>query len=267
MLICPKCNQQQDSGKFCGVCGEQVITIADGQDHSTQQQEVRTASEQAAVTTASEITSSKFKEGVSHYWSYFLNLLKNPTQAFALTEKHFTNSLITLALFALIYSLSIYFLANSLVRSFGGYFVQSVPFFELTTRLIFGVIIMLAITFGSSFVMIKIAKNQESFQTVIAQYGSILVPFTGLNLVAMLGGLMGSIELTLFPLALSFILVFIFIPVLFVYEKASNINIKGQKVYLSLATIVLISLILYILGDVVFSNIINDLEENLYPVF
>ncbi|QGS69448.1 hypothetical protein CV093_17655 [Oceanobacillus sp. 143] len=115
--------------------------------------------------------------------------------------------------------------------------------------------------------MIRFAKNQETFKTIIAQYGSIIVPFTALNVVAMLGGLIGSYQLTFIPLVISVIFTFTFVPVLFVFEKVSNINKNGQKVYLSLATIVLISLISYILGDALLSSLVEDIEDLLYYVW
>ncbi|MBP2077040.1 hypothetical protein [Oceanobacillus polygoni] len=265
MLICPKCNFQQESGKFCGACGEQVIESDEGQTQSPQQ-EVRAGFEQAATATAIQPSASAIKSGVSHYWSYFLNLLKNPTHAFASTEKHFVSGLITLGLFAIIYAFSLYFLASTIARSLGGFFSVTIPFFDLTSRLIFGVILSFAITFGSAFAMTKLAKNQESFKTLLTQYGSIIVPFTALNVVAMLGGIIGSIELTIVPLILSMIFAFVFIPVLFVYEKASKVNPNGQKIYLSLATVVLITIISYILGELLFSSIIEDVERILYRV-
>ncbi|RDW15346.1 DUF6574 domain-containing protein [Oceanobacillus chungangensis] len=267
MLVCPKCNNHQESGKFCGVCGEALQQVR-SEEQSSESIEHSALSQGAAVLESqSQPTASAIKSGVSQYWSYFLSLVKNPTRAFQSNEKHYLNGLITLALYAIIFSLSIYFLTNSVMRSFGGFFGESVPFFALVSRIVVSVIITFVITFGSAFAMIKLAKNQDSFKIIIAQYGSIIVPFTALNVIAMLGGLIGSYQLTFIPLLISLVFTFTFIPVLFVFEKVSKINANGQKVYLSLATIVLISFISYILSDALLSSLLEDIEELLYYVW
>ncbi|WP_249870445.1 DUF6574 domain-containing protein [Oceanobacillus saliphilus] len=264
MLVCPKCNNHQESGKFCGVCGEAVQPVArEAIVNGTIQEPVGSSGSAQAATMEVQPTVAAIKSGVSQYWSYFLSLVKNPTRAFQSNEDHFANGLITLALYAVIYSLSIYFLANSIMRSFGGFFSESIPFFALNSRIVLAVILSFAITFGSAYAMMKIGKNQESFKTIIAQYGSIIVPFTALNVIAMLGGIISSIQLTFIPLIASVIFAFLFIPVIFVYEKLKN---HQQKVYLSLATIVFIFIISYVLGDVLLSNLLNDIENILYYV-
>jgi len=266
MLVCPKCHHQQDSGKFCSVCGESIspaVTNDQQSNQSMQQKEKDIAQEQTAASVTAQPTVSDIKSGLSNYWSYFLRLVKNPTYGFISNEKHFVNGFITFGLYAIIYSLSIYFLTNSITRSFGSY-MDSVPFFPVISRLTFAVIISFVITFGSAFVMTKLAKNQDSFKSLIAQYGSVLVPFTALNFIAMLGGIIGAIQLTLIALFISVTFTFIFVPVLFVYEKASNVNPQGQKIYLSLATIVLIVFISLLLADAIFLNIIEGIEELFY---
>lgn len=276
MLVCPKCNHQQDSGKFCGVCGT-AVQAADSEQlpNDNVEEEVRSGSpeqdiqsegaastSQTAATAEPQVqeTSEVIKNGLSQYWSYFLTMVKNPSRAFDANENQFVNGLVTLGLYAVIFSLSLYFLANSLMRAFNNWFDTSVPFFDVNARLVFVAIIFFVITFGSAFIMIKIAKNQQSFKTIIAQYGSIVVPFTALNVIAMIGGLIGSIQLTMSSIFLSASLTFVFIPVLFVYEKVSSSNRSNQKIYLSLATILLITLISYILHDALIVNLIEEIE-------
>lgn len=271
MLVCPKCSNQQESGKFCGVCGTAVkpVVMEDlsvGSNHAEEVSENNTENIQQDVVNPTpnesvQPTAEAIKSGLSQYWSYFLSLIKNPSRGFQVNENNFVNGLVTLGLYALLFSLSLYFLANSLVTTFSGGYLDGVPFFAVVSRLVFLMIIFFVITFGSAFVMIKIAKNQDSFQTIIAQYGSIIVPFTALNVIAMLGGLIGSAQLTGVMLLLSLAFTFTFTPVLFVYEKVSILNKNGQKIYLSLATIILISLICLILGDALIVNLIDNIDD------
>lgn len=286
MLVCQNCNNQQDDGKFCGVCGgaveemvasteqpnENVEQVAgnDPVNESIEQESVNVSASQGAATveTQAQPTAEAIKSGLSNYWSYFINLIKNPSRAFQTGENQFINGLITLGLYALLFSLSLYFLANTVMNTFGGWYSdESIPFFSVVSRLFIFAIIILGITFGSAFAMIKIAKNHESFKTIITQYGSVIVPFTALNVIAMLGGLIGSIQLTMYSLLLSVLFTVTFIPVLFVYEKVSAISKNGQKIYLSLATIIMISLISFILGDALLMNLLESIDDTLYYLF
>ncbi|PAV28300.1 hypothetical protein CIL05_16825 [Virgibacillus profundi] len=271
MLICPKCNNQQESGKFCGVCGGTLQPVQNSEvsgNESIKQAPVNSTVNQAAATVTNQQqqgqqTTTALKSGLAQYWAYFLSLIKNPTQAFNSNENHFVNGLVTLVLFAITFSLSLYLLANSFMKAaLGGFMSTGLPFFAVNSRLVFVAIIALVISFGSAFIMIKTVKNQESFKAIIAQYGSLFVPFTALNIIAMVGGIMASIQLTVFPLVLSTSLSLVFLPVLFVYEKASKINNQGQKVYFAFATILLISLIYYIFGESILTNMVEDLERN-----
>ena len=286
MLECPSCNHQQGTGKFCGVCGtamqsqqaadnsnqqstrEEEAPQANTQQVNVQIESETTAKSDPAVATIegnAQPTADTIKEGLNHYWSYFLSLLKNPARAFQSSEKQFTNSLITIGLFALFFSLSIYFLGNSLYKTFGGGWIgESLPFFSIVSRLFFFALILIVLTFGSALAMTKLAKNQDSFKKIITEYGSIYVPFVALNLVAVIGGLIGSYQLTFFSLAISVVMTFSYVPVLFVYEKVSEINRNGQKIYISLATILLISFICFFLADALLMDFISQIEELTY---
>ncbi|MEJ8766874.1 Yip1 family protein [Oceanobacillus sp. HCA-5259] len=283
MLVCLSCNHQQEAGKFCGVCGAAMQSQNDV-DNSNQQsrrgeepsqanttegnaqveQQTTAKSNPAAATIEgnAQPTADAVKEGLNHYWSYFLHLLKNPARAFQSGEKQLTNSLINIGLYALFFSLSIYFLGNSLFKSFGGSWMsESLPFFRIVPRLFFFALILIAITFGSALAMTKLAKNQDSFKKIIAEYGSIYVPFVALNLVAVLGGLIGSYQLTFFTLVISLVMIFSYVPVLYVYQKASEVNPNGQKIYFSLATVLLISFICFLLADAVLMDFISQIED------
>ncbi|WP_121616367.1 hypothetical protein [Virgibacillus halodenitrificans] len=262
MQTCPNCNQTQNAGKFCGNCGE----ILQDNNQNSAISDTNPTVEQAATTvnTQTQQAVSTAKDGLTQYWSYFLSLLKNPTTAFQTDERHLINGLITIILFAITASLSIYFLANSLFKATMGGFLDAntnLPFFAINARLTFIMIITLAIAFGSILGMVKIVHKQSSYKNLLTQYGSLLVPFTGLNVIAMIGGLTASIKLTLFPLVISSSLSFLFIPVLLVYEKASKVDNQGQKVYLSLATAVLIIIISYFIGSTVLDNMMEDIDD------
>ncbi|GAB3056291.1 DUF6574 domain-containing protein [Virgibacillus ainsalahensis] len=276
MLVCPKCNNEQESGKFCGVCGTELQasgqTVAPDAHQSVQQPQGNLAQDQAAAGAApvqtqqtpsqSADAAQNVKNVLGDYWAYFLELIKNPTRAFNQTENHFVNGLITLGLYVIAFSLSIYFLLSSMYNATIGSFTDtSVPFFSVTFNMILLSVVAIALTFFSAFAMIKAAKHPISFKLLVSQYGALLIPFTALNVISMLGALIGSVILTTVPLGISGVLTLLFVPVLLVYEKASQVNKQGQNIYLSLATVVLITIGFFIISDVIVSSILDRLPS------
>ena len=278
MLTCSNCGTKQNSGKFCEECGgplemEQTAVTADTTVPVNPPSE---GAQQSAATSTSAVNAEQgtkqtqetveaIKGGLSNYWSYLLELVKNPTTAFQTGTNNFVNGLVTLILFAVTYSLSLYWLANSFFKNtFGGFMEESLPFFEINSRLVIGIIIILAITLGSVFAITKLAKHTDGFKTILAQFGSLVAPLLALNLIAIIGGLSSSVALTMIPLVISNILAFAIIPVLYVYEKSSQVNNKGQKVYHSFLVLIMITVITYILGNSILSNTFEELEDILY---
>lgn len=208
-------------------------------------------------------TMVKVQSGLSNYWAHLVTVLKNPTKAYQLTDKQMTYGLVTMFLYALTFSLSIYFLANSFYKSLGGLFgaPESLPFFGLNARFIFGVIIVLAIAIGSMIAMMKIIKHTDNVKVILSQYSGFIVPFLALNLVAIIGGLASSPTFTMIPLLLSNLFVVVIIPVIYVYEKSASMNPNGHKVYHSFATVGLILIATYILSNMVLSKLFDEIEQ------
>lgn len=288
MLVCPNCNHQQEEGKFCGECGTETVesTVSAGEKvdsikEETSQEDLSASVESQPIAqeqTAATIEQSNVntqqtvevtKQALGQYWDYVLLLLKNPSRAFNLNMNYFVYGLVTIGIYAIAFSLSLYFLGNSYYKKFAGIWSEtsSLPFFEINSRMVFFMIICMAILFFSAFIVIKLAKSSLDFKTLIAQFGGLIVPFASLNVIAILGGLIGSLPITLIPIYLSVLFVFIYIPVVFTYEKVSQVNNQGQKVYFSLLTVILIIVFSMILSDVVIVNMLENLEEIVPSLF
>lgn len=294
MLICSNCSHQQESGKFCGGCGaplqatptherqepsmvgevpvppEQSDAVPNDQApvkhaapmYTNSEQQAQHTYQRAGMEAAPDRPNSEaLKNGFGNYWTYFMNLLKNPTRAFQFGESQFAQGFATIGLYAVLFALSIYFLMDSLTGFAGGFI--SLPFFPTFISQLIVAGILFLISFGSACIMIKFAKSQESIKSLIAQLGGVLVPVTALNAIAMLGGLIGSMQLTIFAIIISVTLAFSYIPVLVVYEKVGKANPGGQKVYFSLATILLITAISYLLGRAVLADIFDSIIDML----
>jgi len=310
MLVCQNCHYEQDSGKFCGICGgplkeatgaegavgtdgggdarandEVGATVRDDQAPSPgsgESQQHQGVNETGGVQTGSGITpppaaatqaagshdtGESIKNGLTSYWQFIMEMIKNPTKGLQSDDRYLIHALVTVALFAIIFSLSIYSFLNSLVSTYVSPYMSmlgesnSLPFFQINSRLVFYALIVLAITFFISFAIAKLGKNTDSFQVIVSQYGSLFVPLVALNLIALLGGLMGSIGLTVAPLVIAASLAVSYVPILYVFEKSAVADNNGQRVYLAFATFVAISLVFYIFGRSVMIDLLRNIAE------
>lgn len=329
MLVCKNCQNEQESGKFCGICGGPLEEAggsggaaaggsagagsaggtggngasaggsavasgdasaagsggADGSasaetagsgeiaQQQAAQEAAATGGAQAGAGSAAPVataqaaggsdTTESVKNGLASYWQFIVEMIKNPTKGLQSNDRFFIHGLVTIALFAITFSLSIYFLVNSLAKPFMLYSDESasLPFFQINSRLVFYMLIVLAITFFVAFGIAKLAKNADSFSVILAQYGSLFVPLVALNVIALLGGLIGSIGLTIAPLILATSLAISYVPILFVFEKATVVDNNGQRVYFAFATFAVISIVFYIFGKSFVLDLLANVEN------
>lgn len=283
MLVCPNCKNEQEIGKFCGKCGtETVVGVEQVEQQVTETKEANSqvsvstqsapeaidhhqtaaAIEQPNINTQEKVEATK--QVLGQYWNHFLHLLKNPSRGFTLNTNHFIYGLVTMGIYAIAFSLSLYFFVQSYLSNipFSGMLVD-LSFFKTNFNLIISIIIFIAVAFFSAFIVIKIAKSSLDFKTLVAQFGGLLIPFVALNVVAILGALIKSTVITLIPLFISSGFVFIYLPVVFAYEKVNQINSQGQKIYFSMMTVALMIVFSLILTEVVISKLIGDLTDQL----
>src|SRR5690606_36924088 len=118
-MKCPNCQHEQDTGKFCGKCGTAMIvnnggvaanTAPPAQD-STAQFTAATPGTAAPVYQAPAEPNQHVEEVKAtskQYWSYFLQYIKKPGSIVERPDGQMVNALITLGIFALIFSMAIY---------------------------------------------------------------------------------------------------------------------------------------------------------------
>src|SRR5690625_1363478 len=123
------------------------------------------------------------------YWEYFLTLLKNPSYAFQLQEDKFVFGIVNAVLFAITFSLSIFFTINVLYKSsvgmvtgmFGGE-SSGLSVFSVALPIILFVFVLLVAAFAVIVVMEKSTLKQNTYKQLFAQYNGLLVPFIAINL-------------------------------------------------------------------------------------
>ncbi|MGM8215842.1 hypothetical protein ACLIA0_09760 [Bacillaceae bacterium W0354] len=276
MLVCSKCNSTQESGQFCGVCGGQLVeqneTVQNvdvqnvAPQNNVEQIQMNHQPNQQAPTQQPNETVENVKKELSNYWNYFLNFLKQPTKALNTNDQNFVNGLITLILYAFTFGLSLYFLINGLYKEMSSWFGvgESAPFFSITFRVMFFVALLVLSGLVSAFVMLKVAKVNTSIQTLVAQYGSLAVPFLTVNLLAVLTALASAEQLTTMLLMGGYLLFVFVTPALLVFEKATQVDVNGQRFYYSIGTVVITSVLVYILFDFVISSFLDKIGYNMF---
>jgi len=266
MLQCSNCDHKQDSGKFCEACGQPVVPQQTNEpENSTIQQKnsghaSQTAKEDTGLYTSPDNkndnndTAEAMKTTLHNYWHFFIYLLKNPAHSFSLKENHFVNGLITIGLFVVLLPLGGYFFLN---------IAGEVPF-SMVFALIFVLLIILAIVFFSAFAMIKVSKHPDSIKLLLTQFAGLLTPAVLLNGIVLFGGIVKSGTLLLIPAILALVYTISYVPVFLVYEKSSEVQPQGSKIYVSFLTVIIISILFYILGETIATNMLNNVLDQLF---
>src|SRR5690606_33266406 len=81
----------------------------------------------------------------------------------------------------------------------GGFFEQGVeglPFFSLTIRIFFVILLLFLSGLVANFAVLKLAKNEISFQSLLAKYTGIAVPYTAFFVVLALVSLLGMFTIS-----------------------------------------------------------------------
>src|SRR5690625_816289 len=252
MLVCSNCNNKQESGQFCANCGGELVLQEGAEEAAATQQ--ATAQPNQEQTQQPNPTVEKAKKELSNYWNFILDYIKAPTKGLNAPSNLMIFGIITLALYAITYSLSNYFIANSAFRGF-----YSIPFFETFFQNFLLVLVLILAGIVSAFIMVKVAKVNASFQDIVAQVGSLSTPYLAINLVAIITSLAGLVAITNTLLLIGFFLLIVLTPTLLVFEKTTQANVNGQRYYYSVGTVLLIFLFNYIVFRFIFESIVSDI--------
>ncbi len=259
-LICPNCNHENQSGKFCERCGNNLANGASSQVAATSESTRIPASNQYLETT---------KAISKQYFSYFVQVLKKPySSSKSVGSEHFVNGIITMCLYALIIPLMFYFALKGILAdmsSFGSsLFGEDVdvkpPFGDIVVKPFFAYLIFILLVTTFSFVAVKLGRIQTNFKEVTARFGSFLIPFVLILLIALI---MCFLKIKLF---LAFLL-FGFIGSVFIVPPLVIASFKQKSyegldtIYGALLTYILTFIAIGIMGDMLFESIKSGLAE------
>ncbi|SER71397.1 hypothetical protein [Psychrobacillus sp. OK032] len=112
----------------------------------------------------------KIKEKSKVYRTYFVQQFKNPSRAFEQGEKDFSNGLISILLFAIVYTVSLYLVVNR------NYFGESLGFFPFFFQIMLLVFLLFGIAVFALFIPNNFFGSPNSLKTIISFYGGQLSP-------------------------------------------------------------------------------------------
>ncbi|WP_173915380.1 zinc ribbon domain-containing protein [Halobacillus sp. Marseille-Q1614] len=232
-MKCPQCQNEQSSGNFCGVCGSALSGEV-------------VASQSTALVTVEQ--GSKDSAGkMKMYWDNSLLFLKQPLEAFRVSESGFAQGVATLLLYTLAFSLSIYFLANSLIKvmTFGFGEPERLPFFETSSKIFIYSFVGVVLSLAAIMIVSKLMKLTLNDREIVAQYGALITPFFLVNLIAVLFALSGTVTATLVLLGASLSYALYFVPVLFIFNHGFNSQSRSYAFYGAVGTSIIISFLTY----------------------
>ncbi|KGP91511.1 hypothetical protein N780_19760 [Pontibacillus chungwhensis BH030062] len=241
-MICSNCNHEQESGKFCGNCGFELgagnTSPTPGIEPVATPSPATTNGAQAVPPPPNENV-EKAKAFSKGYFQEVMGYVKQPNKAFSASESQFGHSLVTIGLFVVLFVMSIYVGADKLLLSLIPeeelWLIEgtdySLPFWEIAKPGLMFIFVLLAASLGSLSIFNMILQNGQSLKLSLAKFGSLLSPLLALNGLALLLFLTGiSVNLAVFLLVVSLMIVVTLIPSLFVYHYSLR-SAKAQQAF------------------------------------
>lgn len=230
-MHCEICGHENDHGKFCEKCGARFDTqleepvkiqtvdhqeVTGGVSNTSFSGVERTVSQETAAgspphlhvftthlppkaasagTVGGESAQpnpylESAKQNSKVYFDYFVKGLKSPL---AVTHKtgseQLLNGIISMVIFAILFPLMIYLSVGSEARNF----FSSSPFVDFALKPAFWLAVFMLLIAVYTFGAVKISTNPKAdLKEIIARFGTMLIPFIVISLIAFLFILMGS---------------------------------------------------------------------------
>ncbi|UFT99249.1 zinc ribbon domain-containing protein [Radiobacillus kanasensis] len=263
-MICPNCNHENQGGNFCEKCGANLTAV--NETAATVQASVDEST--AAQSTKNEQESNQYLETTKNvskqYFGHFVDRLKKPYEnSYMSGSDQFVNGIITMVLYALFIPLIFFFTLKGLISDIdtfsGGLFGGSAeaftpPFSDVVVKPFFAYFVFIVLVAITCFGAITLGKVQVNVKEVIGRFGSFLVPFVAILLIALLLSIL-KVNFSLVILLIGMSGSMFMVPPLVIASFKRNGNQGLDTFYGSLLTYVVIFILLYIMGDFLFEAV------------
>lgn len=262
-MQCANCGNEQATGKFCGKCGAAMEATSQQVNTTNAPQNEYTVNTQQTVQPGEpNVHVEKVKETSKQYWSYYLRYLKNPT-AILQSGHEFINGIISIVIFALLSSITVYTLVVQIFKATMGGFaellLEDVNWFSTIASSFFFTLLSMAIVVVSMFLITKFFGPDFSFKTIITHYGALLngaivVLVAGLLLILVKAFVFASI-LIIAASAIATLVVPLYLMGRYLTQRATTID----PFYSYILYIVVFSILTAIVGGIIMDSTIGEL--------
>lgn len=265
MNNCIACGNEQETGKFCGKCGtkfEKVLSSHSISDIEAISSEITgNSSNPSSVVQAQTLAHrnehvEKVKDQSKKFWNYFMKYIKNPSEIFSTTDREFVNALISIIVFAFVFSVTVYISISGFARramgglgELGELFMedyQGPPFFTIFSSVFFFTLVSTALVVVSILIISKLFGPASSWKETISHYGTFILTSSVLTIIGLILLLFKSFVFGNIIVILSFLLMLLVIPTFIISKLLLSKSKSVDKFYGYLLYIVLF-LIIYLI--------------------
>lgn len=273
MMICKECGNEQGEGKFCGLCGGDLVEKQEdlnleeevGQEDliiDPLPKEEKTSEDSRAQTELNNQVNESVemaKEKLSTFLGFFKTYIKRPMNILGNAQEEFINGIISIVFNFLVLSLTISLVGKNTLGIYTNYSVIGN---------LFKTFIVLAISIiligGFSFVLNKFFGVKIGYKEFIAIYGAYMLPIIILSVLSLLLSIISSnamaITLTLIAISLSILVIPNYLVIILLSRSRSSIDpFYGQIIYLVGAAIVNVILITVVI-DSALGDVLNNMN-------
>ncbi len=254
MVTCPNCGTKGENEKFCSNCG----TPLDQESAST----VESSTLQDQAPKAPNETVEKLKATSQHYGGYLLQIFKQPSSAKLATDKDFISGIISVGIYVILYALFYYF---NCLKDYSGMKVSFLDYFVMP---LLAQLILLAVIPVLIFAALTLLKSDTSIQSVIAQFGSYLIPFIAVYLVGDIFDLLDVHTLAYIGHTIGDTGVMLIVPALILYHNLKDSAASLDYIYVIFIVVALVLLVNDLIGGMYsgaptpsYDDMFNDLDD------
>jgi len=256
----------QESGNFCGKCGNALTVNTDETPIQQQHDEIPIAK----ASHPQEETNPNFdkvKDSSTQYFAYFKKHLKNPSAIFTSISGNTLNGVVSWLIFIGMIGIIAYAAIDVFIQFIilqdldfdevlpTNYFMTIFTRGALFTAIITGTIIF--ILFG----LINLFIRPVTFKWVTQMYGTVLIPAILMSAATWLLILLGSYTVATVTFSLTLSMVLLVLPLIVLYQTARDTEPKIDRVHIGLIYLGAYTLASYILYFIILESTIVKLTK------
>jgi len=267
-MQCANCNHtNQEGGNFCENCGSPL------KNQAAQESAFSTSSTAATAAEPNPYIEST-KKISKMYFRHFIDVLKRPySNSKNIDGQYLVHAIITIILYSLIIPLMFYFGLKGLLNDwsnvgsdwFGEEVAFNPPFTDIVVKPTFAYAIFILLLATFTFASVKLGRANATYKDVISRFGSFLIPFVAILLIALIMSIL-KIDLFVLFLFIGFSGSILMVPpfVIMSFKRESDIGL--DSLYGTLITYLLTFIALLIMGDMLF-DAIKSAFSNSFGIF